>query len=522
MVSNVALLATAFLLYRERQWAKPVFREPEAAFESGSIGTEIMPLPVALTLPILAKHSRHFAPGGVNAGDWIEQFGFIRRGPNTPGPREPTALPYGFTLSNYRQKSGAPSPVQFVGIGCATCHSNTIYREDGSSTVVLGAGNTSLNLFAWLDAVQAALLEKQKNKDGLETDEYAITPESVFAEYERQTSTALNFEQKLMVKAWLGEFRETLTGNLPRFDDPYGRGKSFDPEITPTGPGRTQPFRTLVRNIMQRPGHNMSVYTKIASVYHQNRQEWAQVDGGIKDLNSRSALAVLAAGATLENMQVPEIRHNIIKASDFTRELSGPTFLSLFPDQKINDAAAKRGAAVYQKYCVECHGGPGAGGWTSGKRTGAIVPVAEVGTDKERVTFRHNDELPGKLFEHFPAKHPFHFKQAEIRATGGYLNEPIDSAFARAPYLHNASVLTLAELINLKERRTVFYRGRNRYDVADVGLKSPDKPDTENYFTFDTRVRGNGAQGHDYPWAYNSRDRNEQQLKDLLEYLKTL
>ncbi|PYX92792.1 MAG: hypothetical protein DMG67_05860 [Acidobacteria bacterium] len=80
----------------------------------------------------------------------------------------------------------------------------------------------------------------------------------------------------------------------------------------------------------------------------------------------------------------------------------------------------------------------------------------------------------------------------------------------------------MAELINLKPRRTVLYRGANLYDPADVGLLIPDKPDVKNYFRYDTQVYGNGNRGHDYPWPYKGKGWNENELKDLLEYLKTL
>jgi hypothetical protein len=98
----------------------------------------------------------------------------------------------------------------------------------------------------------------------------------------------------------------------------------------------------------------------------------------------------------------------------------------------------------------------------------------------------------------------------------------LESVYARAPYLHNGSVNTLAELINLKPRRTLFYRGDNLYDPKDVGLVAPEQPDAKRYFRFDTAQFGNSNRGHDYPWAYKGAGWNEQDLVDLLEYLKTI
>jgi len=100
--------------------------------------------------------------------------------------------------------------------------------------------------------------------------------------------------------------------------------------------------------------------------------------------------------------------------------------------------------------------------------------------------------------------------------------EPLDGMFVRAPYLHNASVLTLAELINLKKRRDVFMRGDDLYDPADVGFSPPTAKAADQYFKFDTALTGNSNRGHDYPWAYDDPRRNVDDLAALLDYLKTL
>ena len=88
--------------------------------------------------------------------------------------------------------------------------------------------------------------------------------------------------------------------------------------------------------------------------------------------------------------------------------------------------------------------------------------------------------------------------------------------------MHNGSILTLAELINLKPRRDVFYRGNDLYDPIDVGLRGSDEPSARYYYQFDTRLQGNSNKGHDYPWPYKGRGWDENALTDLLEFLKTL
>jgi hypothetical protein len=201
----------------------------------------------------------------------------------------------------------------------------------------------------------------------------------------------------------------------------------------------------------------------------------------------------------------------------------------MFPAEfaKIDPAAIARGATVYAQHCDQCHGHPEGGHWVKGPRQDEVVPIAEIGTDPARVSFRYMDTLPASLVAYFPEKNPLRPKREDLRPgplghTPGYLNTPIHSAFSHAPFLHNGSVLTLAELINAKPRRAVFYRGANNYDPAAAGLVAPDAPDAKRYYRFDTTRFGNSNAGHDYPWKYQGPGWDPAALADLLAYMKTL
>src|SRR5690606_12051291 len=102
------LSASLLLVAVEPSWSKPLPLSPEAAFLHGSSGTEIMPLPVFQVLPELFPDQ--FQPAGPDAGDWIDQFGFTRGRGEVDG-----GLPLGFAVTHHRPRSGAPSPVPFVG-----------------------------------------------------------------------------------------------------------------------------------------------------------------------------------------------------------------------------------------------------------------------------------------------------------------------------------------------------------------------------------------------------------------------
>ncbi len=531
VVVALVLGAVAGLIYLEAGWTKPHVRELGDAFRNGSIGTEVMPLPVAEVLPSLVP--QHFQPAGPEAGDWIEQFGFLRN------PDDPYGLPIGFEVSNFRPQTAAPSPVPFVGFACALCHTTEIQTADNQEPrIVSGPGSVSLNLFAWVDALQAALVERQPPPDGQMIDRdnpqpYRLTAEQIDTAYEQQTGATLRTAERAMIGLWLSQIRKRIEDAIPRYGEPFGNGLSRDEVITPTGPSRTQPFRVLIRSLVHRPGTDMKVYSKMATVFWEGQRPRAQFDGSIADINSRSAFAALAQGATAVNLANPEIANNIREASAYTASLRSPAFSELFPDAVPADAGTlARGQEVYQAHCFSCHGaGTDSGDWSTGPRTNTIIPLSEIGTDAERVTFRYYGELPGLTNALFGRRHPFRFDRKDIfplpgeendMAARGYLAGPIDGAFLRAPYLHNASVLTLAELINLEPRRKVFFRGQNLYDTSRVGFASPPTADAKRYFRYDTATVGNANSGHDYPWAYDDPARSVEDLRALLEYLKTL
>ena len=511
---SLLLVLTFGFLFLESTWVKPELRTPQEAFIHGSIGTEVIPLPVFQVLPDLFPD--HFQPAGKEAGDWIEQFGFIKGKPD-----ENDGLPVGFNTSNYRPKSGAPSPVKFVGFSCVLCHSSTIKTaEEDEGVVVTGMGSTSLDLFSWLDAVKSSIL-----------DEKRLTLEHIVQAYESKYQKPLGIIDKTMIGFWLSTARHEVQASLAKWDAPYSGIDLRNSELEPNGPGRTQPFRELVRFVMDRPAASDRSFAKLPSLYEQKNRQWAQYDGSIRDRLSRSVLAAIAAGATPDNLIVPEISHNVTQSIEYTLDLKGPKFTKVFKDQSItlNPQKVERGRAVFMQHCSTCHGYRNTedGNWVTGELQGLITPIEEIKTDSERINYRYYKELPDAVEAYFPKDNPLKPKRENIRPgplgdTKGYINAPLESVFARAPYLHNGSILTLAEVINLKPRRDIFYRGENLYEPVDVGLASPTQPDDKHYFKFDTSAKGNSNEGHDYPWPYQGAGWDKGALEDLLEYLKTL
>jgi hypothetical protein len=95
----------------------------------------------------------------------------------------------------------------------------------------------------------------------------------------------------------------------------------------------------------------------------------------------------------------------------------------------------------------------------------------------------------------------------------GYKSRPLNGVWATAPYLHNGSVPSLAELLKPEiDRIRLFHVGSIEFDTDNVGYKDdPTQP------VYDTTLDGNSNAGHKYGTLLSKDDK-----RDLLEYLKSL
>jgi RoxA-like, cytochrome c-like len=93
----------------------------------------------------------------------------------------------------------------------------------------------------------------------------------------------------------------------------------------------------------------------------------------------------------------------------------------------------------------------------------------------------------------------------------------LDGLWLRAPYLHNGSVPTLADLLEpMAARPKRFWRGVDLFDSVRVGFVTTGA-DAERYGTlYDTSRPGNGNAGHLYGTTLTPENK-----RALIEYLKT-
>ena len=101
---------------------------------------------------------------------------------------------------------------------------------------------------------------------------------------------------------------------------------------------------------------------------------------------------------------------------------------------------------------------------------------------------------------------------------GAYESRVMQGIWAAAPYLHNGSVPTLAELLKKPADRVKKFKVGPAYDIVNVGLAAD-----QTMFDYELQTgcgdinSGNSNCGHDF-----GTDLSDQEKKALLEYLKTL
>jgi hypothetical protein len=145
---------------------------------------------------------------------------------------------------------------------------------------------------------------------------------------------------------------------------------------------------------------------------------------------------------------------------------------------------------------------------------GRVVEADQIGTDRYRLN-SYTPMFAANQYSLFPDS-PYRFKR--FRKTNGYANHPLDGIWARAPYLHNGSVPTLRDLLELPDNRpATFYRGYDLYDRVRVGFVSNEPAaGGRRFFRYDTTVPGNFNSGHLYGTQLPADDKIA-----VVEYLKT-
>jgi hypothetical protein len=172
----------------------------------------------------------------------------------------------------------------------------------------------------------------------------------------------------------------------------------------------------------------------------------------------------------------------------------------------IDKELAAQGELIFQSQCAACHA-------FGGEKTGEPIPIAWLGTDRHRF-----DSWTTQARDGFNGLDDYDWHYSHFRKTSGYTAQALDGLWARAPYLHNGSVPTLADLLREPDQRPrEFWVGCDIYDKEQVGFLSHGTEAQGAGRLFDTNLPGNANNGHLYGTSLP-----EASKRALLEYLKTL
>jgi cytochrome c5 len=225
--------------------------------------------------------------------------------------------------------------------------------------------------------------------------------------------------------------------------------------------------------------------------------------GDFARLSSATGMLVMA-----DSTEARRIDEKMVDLIAWIRTLEPPDY-----PYPIDAALAAQGKLIFEKTCKNCHGTYGA----DESYPNRLVKLDIVGTDSMLAhAYRQYPEYTNWYNSSWYAQEPY---AAQLRPNWGYVAPPLDGVWATAPYLHNGSVPTIADLLNSPERPRYWKRSfdNSDYDPVKLGWNytpEPEKTDTE---TYDTTLPGYGNGGHTFGDKLSVAERAA-----LLEYLKGL
>jgi cytochrome c2 len=441
--------------------SKPEFENLEEQFKYGSVGIESeegIPYWIWQVLP------RVFAdklprPGGYSA------FGIAWE----PGKE----LPVGFAKADL---FAGPR----VAINCAFCHTSSVRASELEAPRLIAAGpGNQVNPQAYAKFLQAVAADPRFSADVLIPAMQGIT----------QLSWMQRMRYRFLV---IPAMRRALQRQRREYDWMYS-----NPEW---GPGRIDPFNPVKFRILDLPVDKTIGNSDMVPIWNMKARQgmglhWDGLSTSLREVVLSSAIG---DGASRKSIHL----ENLGRMENWLLNVPPASY----PFQ-IDAALAGEGRPIYQEQCAQCH-------TVGGARTGSIIPIEEIGTDRHRLDMWTEASAPA--YNKYADGYAWDF--SGFRKTAGYVAVPLDGVWLRAPYLHNGSVPYLNELLEpVSARRQVFYRGYDVYDRGRLGFVSEGEPAKRSGMLFDTTLPGNSNAGHTY-----GVELTPPQKRALLEFLKTL
>jgi len=409
-----------YQVFREVPQPASITGDPRENFLYGSIGAEAeagIPYWLVVVLPrVFPEHLP--GPGG-----------YASLGLPWEEGRE---LPIGFSKKTVG--------FERVGFNCALCHA-TRYRtrEDESPTFVAAGGSHTADVQGLLEFFGKAAADPRFDRDVLMAEIDLAYP--------------LPFVERMLYKyALIPIVRKRLLEQASDF--------RWVADRPAWGPGRDAPMNLTKFNFLRMPVDDSVDNADFPSIWHltvrKGRPDMKlNLDGATPVARSVLIDSALGLGAT----NTPWFHERMADLEAWLTELPPPAWPESLP---VDAARAARGEVVFGVHCASCHGTD-----RPGNRMGTVIPIAEIGTDRERMdawTKAAADAANAKVAE-------LGIERDGMEKHEGYVALPLEGAWLKGPYLHNGSVPTLRALLEPPEARpAAFYRGYDLLDPAGVGF----------------------------------------------------
>jgi hypothetical protein len=297
--------------------------------------------------------------------------------------------------------------------------------------------------------------------------------------------------------------------------------------LTPPGPGRVDAFMTTHNSVFtNEDAWAMTSPVSYPRIWELGQISWFHWDGNTTSLTERNIGQALGLGAVVDEAGDSTVRiGNIQTLERLARKLAAPAW----PFGPLDTNLVGAGARIFADKCAGCHGVAADSGL-------ALAPNdPDGGTDPNRATSFAKTLADGTpYYEALKNElgtvmvHAYDYEDAAAdaredigavkwRAPGSYAARPLDGVWATAPYLHNGSVATLADLLEPPASRPrSFSVGSRTFDPDRVGYSGNPEADAGDSFPYDASGAGNDPGGHDYGTMLEAGDK-----RALLEYLKS-
>lgn len=426
----------------------PEYADLAEHFKYGAIGNHAatgLPFPIWSVLPEICQ--QHLPrPGG------YEVFGFLFE----DGRDVPVGL------------SKARVGFERVAINCSLCHVTSVRFSPSEQPMLVLAGTS-----------QTFDIQRYQRFLAACAADSAFDPDVILPAVEERFK--LDWLDRLLYRFLIVDL--TKKGILEQ-------GESFawtydNPEW---GPGRIDPFNPVKFGMLGLPVDGTIGNSDMQPVWNLDAREdlrpgaplhWDGLNTSVREVIVSSALG---DGAVADEFDWASMD----KLEAFLRTVRPPPYPG-----EIDRELAARGERVFAETCAECHA-------VDGRRTLTVIPGDEVGTDANRLAMWSDQARDAYLA--YDEGYDWGFQS--FQNVEGWVAEPLWGIWLRAPYLHNGSVPTLADMLQPPDQRPkAFVRGTDLFDAGNVGFAAPPcDPVTHQGpgFCFDTSLPGNANTGHLY------------------------